>query len=141
MRTFPGNIPVHGGYHRPRASYETAGIKGLSPDDGLPLYAMWPPTLVFNYPTPTDPAGYLRTRTVSQTDHLPVLKELDLLESALSEIDRNSDIRVKIVARLEAIAKGFRAGTTDNAPADDELEEATDDEMFDLIDQELGLSR
>ena len=49
-------------------------------------------------------------------------------------------MRLKIAARLEALAREFRTGTTDNGSADDELAVATDDEMFDLIDQELGLA-
>ena len=63
------------------------------------------------------------------------------VEAALSGLDRNSDKRLKIAARLEALAREFRAGTADSGPADDELAVATDDEMFDLIDQELGIPR
>ena len=72
-----------------------------------------------------------------ETDH----DELGQLEAVLSGLDRNSDMRLKIAARLEALAREFRTGTTDNGSADDELAVATDDEMFDLIDQELGLAR
>ena len=44
------------------------------------------------------------------------------------------------MTRLEAIVEDFRTGTTDNASDYHEISESTDDEIFDLIDKELGLS-
>jgi hypothetical protein len=70
-----------------------------------------------------------------------VLDELGRLESALSSIARNGQGRLRIITRLEAIVKDLRSGTMDNAAAGLELDEASDDEMFDLIDKELGFSR
>jgi acyl carrier protein len=101
-----------------------------------------PATVVFSYPTPAALAGYLGTETVdSETDHLHVLKELDRLESALSAVVQDSAGRFRIMTRLEAIARGLRAGTAHGASAADELETATDDEMFEFADRELGMSR
>jgi hypothetical protein len=72
------------------------------------------------------------------------MKELDRLAAALAGLSRNNGSRSKIATRLAAIAKDFEAGiagaTADAPPADREVELATDDEMFDLIDRELGIS-
>jgi hypothetical protein len=97
--------------------------------------------VVFSYPTAAALAGYLGTRTVdSEAGHLHVLKELGRLESALSSVVRDSAGRFKIMTRLEAIARSLRAGTTHGASAADELETATDDEMFEFADREFGIS-
>jgi acyl transferase domain-containing protein/acyl carrier protein len=104
---------------------------------GLPL----PATVLFSYPNPAALAAYLRARTVKdEGDHPHVRKALDDLKSALAQMARNSSGRGAIAARLEAIAKDFLTGTADTTSADLEVEAASDDEMFDLIDQELGLS-
>jgi acyl carrier protein len=101
-----------------------------------------PATLVFSYPTPAALAGYLRSRTAPEEDGQSALKELDRLEALLPGMDSERDQRLKIAARLEALARHIRAGSADEtAAATAELDLATDDEMFDLIDQELGLSR
>ncbi len=101
-----------------------------------------PATLVFSYPTPAALAGYLRSRTAPEEDGQSALKELDRLETLLPGMDSERDQRLKIAARLEALARHIRAGSADEtAAATAELDLATDDEMFDLIDQELGLSR
>jgi acyl carrier protein len=100
-----------------------------------------PTTVVFNYPTPTALAGVLRTETSDEeADYLHVLKELARLESALSTIAEGNTGRFRIATRLEAISKGFRSGTAHNAPAANELDEVTDEEMFEIADREMRLS-
>src|SRR5262249_6719152 len=98
-----------------------------------------PATLIFDYPTSVALAGYLRAQIVGQgTDYLPVLEELERLKSVLSSISRDGDGRRRVGARLEAIMKEFRAETVGSVSADQELEMATDDEMFDLVEIELN---
>jgi polyketide synthase 12 len=101
-----------------------------------------PATVLFSYPTPAALAAYLRARTITaEAGHPPVLKALDQLESALAQVTGNGDGRGAIATRLEAIARDLRVRTADGTSADPELNVATEDEMFDLIDQELGISR
>ena len=98
-----------------------------------------PATLIFDYPTPATLARHLQTQIAGQkTDYLPGLEELERLKAVLSSISRDGDGRRRIAARLEAIMKEFRAETVDSVPADLELETATDDEMFDLVERELN---
>jgi acyl carrier protein len=100
-----------------------------------------PATLVFDYPNPVTLAGHLRAKIVTgETDFLPAMEELDRLESLLSSIARNGNERHRIAARLEAIMDGFRDATFDDTRNDRELEEATDDEMFSLVEKELGIA-
>ncbi len=109
----------------------------LNVSTGLQL----PATMIFDYPTPDNLADYLRAAVVGTvTDEAPVLKELDRLESLLTALDSGGEGRSKLITRLEGIVQDFRSGTAHNASSRQELEKATDDEMFDLIDQELGLS-
>jgi NADPH:quinone reductase-like Zn-dependent oxidoreductase/acyl carrier protein len=99
-----------------------------------------PTTVVFNYPTPAALAGFLRTQVADQeADYLHVLKELGRLESALSAIAEDNTGRFRIATRLAAITRGFRSGAAHNAPAADELIEATDDEIFKIANREMGI--
>jgi acyl carrier protein len=91
-------------------------------------------TLLFDYPTPAILAEHLRAEAVDGEEAGgPVLKELDKLEALLSSIARSDQRHDEIAARLAAIARTFRA-----EPANDrEFEAATNEEMFDLVQQEL----
>jgi polyketide synthase 12 len=98
-----------------------------------------PATLIFDYPTPTTLATYLRVTVLDEeTGSTVVLKELDKLESALAAIAGDDDNRSRLITRLEAVLHDFRAGTPDNVAALQEIDQATDDQIFDLIDRELG---
>jgi acyl transferase domain-containing protein/acyl carrier protein len=99
-------------------------------------------TLLFNYPNPAVLASYLRARAAAPpAARLPARDALENLESALAGIARDSEHRNDIAARLEAIAKEFRAGDQSTPAGPDlEIEAATDDEMFRIIDDELGIS-
>jgi acyl carrier protein len=98
-----------------------------------------PSTLIYDYPTPAAAARYLRAQIAGHgADYLSVLEELERLKSVLSTISRDSDGKLSIAARLEAIMKEFRTETVDSASDDQDLDAATDDEMFDLVERELN---
>jgi acyl carrier protein len=99
-----------------------------------------PATLIFDYPTPAALASYVQARVAGDgTGQPPLLRELDRLEHALASVAHSGAEQDAIATRLEFILKELRK----TEPASEEaagrdLETATDDEMFDLIDKELG---
>jgi polyketide synthase 7 len=98
-----------------------------------------PATLVFDRPTPTAIAGFLDDRLGAATDPADsVLGELTRIEETLAAVgDRTR--RAEIATRLEGLLRtldGVRDDAGDGDPGDD-LESATDDELFDLLDDEL----
>jgi acyl carrier protein len=98
-----------------------------------------PATLLFDYPTPQAVAGYLRMSTFEgEAAGLPVMAELDRLESALSSLRGDGANRSEIRARLQAIMHALGDEGADDADSDRELAAATEDEMFDLVERELG---
>ncbi len=96
-----------------------------------------PATLVFDYPTPVVLADFIRSRAVDEkSDYAMALAELKKLEAVLSRASWNTDERSDLTSRLEALGGKVRGGTQP-ADIDRELESATDDEMFDLVEAEL----
>ncbi|WP_189959863.1 type I polyketide synthase, partial [Streptomyces alanosinicus] len=112
---------------------------------GLTLRA----TLVFSYPTPAVLARHLLEQCAPhQAQPADVLlAELDRLESAMADVDRAADgatadagLSDKVTARLRELLTRWAGGADDTTSAGTGLESATDDEMFDLINNELGIS-
>jgi acyl carrier protein len=98
-----------------------------------------PATLVFDYPTAAALAEYIGTEvTGGKAAASQVLGELDRLKEILSAVAPDGVDRLEVTARLEALLNEWRGGgNVRDDIADQELETATDDEMFDLLDKEL----
>jgi acyl transferase domain-containing protein len=96
-----------------------------------------PPALVFDYPTPAAVAGQLRSRLPDGAGP-SILQALEQLETAFSAAGADRAMRAQAAARMRALAAVW--ANAGDEPADDELDLGlvTDDQMFDLIDNEFG---
>ncbi|MBU3870283.1 SDR family NAD(P)-dependent oxidoreductase, partial [Streptomyces sp. 4503] len=103
-----------------------------------------PATLVFDYPTPNALVEYLRGEILPDdaTAVTSLLAELDGLEKSLSGATPDDEGRSRITARLQALLAQWNddRGPEDGAGVAEELESATDDDLFDFIGKEFGIS-
>ncbi|MGJ6970054.1 beta-ketoacyl reductase, partial [Streptosporangium sp. G11] len=101
-----------------------------------------PTTLVFDYPTPSVLAEHIRDEIAppAADPSASVLAEVDRLESLLYAAGGGDP--VKITTRLRALLRKWddtHGGPAETEPEQD-LESVTDDELFAVLDEELGTS-
>ncbi|MET9643536.1 SDR family NAD(P)-dependent oxidoreductase [Streptomyces syringium] len=102
-----------------------------------------PATLLFDYPTPAELVGYLHTRLAAEGDAGPsILGALDTLEKAIAELDVDAQVHQQVSGRLEVLRAKWDALRGEARAEEEEfdIDSATDDEVFALLDDELGLS-
>ncbi|MFD8383308.1 SDR family NAD(P)-dependent oxidoreductase [Streptomyces sp. NPDC059679] len=99
---------------------------------------------VFRHPTPAAMAEHLRGELCPAEDDAlrPVLRELERLEAAVGEVRPEGETGAQLVKRLQSLLwrLGDGASGVDHSVDGEVLESASDDEMFALIDQQLGSS-
>ncbi|MEV0565186.1 type I polyketide synthase [Dactylosporangium sp. NPDC050588] len=95
-----------------------------------------PVTVVFDHPTPAALARHLDAALVPDTGDGP-LAALDALAAALPDGDVDPETRRQVADRLRSLLRRWDDGAAEAAEG---LDEADDEEMFDLIDRELGLT-
>ena len=103
-----------------------------------------PSTLVFDHPTARDVAVQL-VESLAPRDadgSQQLIGEVERLEAALAAASLVDGGHAQITARLETLLRRWNAARPDAATAEDEpdLSTASDDELFDLLDNELGHS-
>ncbi|MFE1930515.1 SDR family NAD(P)-dependent oxidoreductase [Streptomyces sp. NPDC059474] len=93
-------------------------------------------TIVFDHSSPTALAEHLSARLGGdQPQENPVLAELARLEDAFARFDGDAAIREQVMRRLSALLV-----TDDTEARETDLGEATDEEMFELLGKEFGIS-
>ncbi|MEU3664071.1 phosphopantetheine-binding protein, partial [Streptomyces sp. NPDC032940] len=105
------------------------------------------PTTLFDYASPSALAHHLLGELAPEDDApekaLPV--EIDRIEAVLTALPQDDIARTRAVVRLQAMlakldqpSAAFTEGADPDEAADDDLEDASLDELFDVIDRELG---
>jgi len=101
-----------------------------------------PAALIFDYPTPAAIAGYLRAEMIGDESavSMPILADLDQLESSLLTLATDCDVRENITRRLREILSRWieSQSSKESEGADIDFESVTPDVVFDFLDKELG---
>jgi polyene macrolide polyketide synthase len=132
----------------PEKSFKDLGFESLSAIElrnrlNIVVGLRLPATLVFDHPTPSALAAHLQDELgIADNDgSAALLAELAGLERSLRRSRVDAKLHEQVLARLDTL-RGKWAALTD--PADgastEDLDEASDTEMFDLLDNELGLA-
>ncbi len=111
----------------------------LAADTGLRLA----PTLIFDHPTPLALAEALREQLAPDAAEgdAGLLDELARLEAGLAAGTASEATRTRIALRLGALLAGLNTADTREATettGDEDIAAADDDELFSLLDNELG---
>jgi acyl carrier protein len=104
-----------------------------------------PPSLIFDYPTPAELGRHLLATLTPEAAAAPsraaVLEELDKLEQRDFSALADGEVGRQVAARLRAILQKVSASGAAPEPAETDitahLESATDEEMFEFIENEL----
>ena len=100
-----------------------------------------PAAVVFDYPTPKALAAHLLAElgTLGIAASPAVLVELDTLEKALGSAAGDAALHARVSARLRKLVATWESLTSaTGAEKDFDLEGATDEEIFQLVDSEFG---
>ncbi|WP_325116456.1 type I polyketide synthase [Streptomyces sp. GMR22] len=113
----------------------------LATATGVPF----PGSVIFDYPTPAALADHVRARFVPDKDDdenegeggaTSVLDELTRLEAVLSDLSPSDVAGAEVAAKIKSLLSHWGAATN----SDIDMDSATDEEMFDLLGKEFGIS-
>ncbi|CAM5538017.1 Polyketide synthase OS=Streptomyces gougerotii OX=53448 GN=GCM10010227_32020 PE=4 SV=1 [Streptomyces diastaticus subsp. diastaticus] len=108
-----------------------------------------PATLLFDHPTPSELVAHLYTRVAPAPADGPgaVLAELDKLEKSFTGVEMGAELFDQVAGRLEVLRSKWQELRAEAVKGDEKAEEetfdfdsASDEDMFDMLDNELGLS-
>ncbi|WP_117673245.1 type I polyketide synthase, partial [Micromonospora sp. MW-13] len=107
-----------------------------------------PASLIFDCPTPAALADFLLADVAPAAPTSTLLAELDRLEAAfaaagpddLERLAADEETRTAVATRLKALAARWSDATGGPGDVTQAIDDASDDELFDLIDQKFGRS-
>jgi acyl carrier protein len=102
-----------------------------------------PATLVFDHPTPATLTRYVRSEILGPQDEeatlLAAFAGLEKVESSISQIVEDAAARTRVTLRLKSILSALNsAGESVNGEVADKIQSASDEEVFEFIDKQLG---
>ncbi|WP_437099876.1 SDR family NAD(P)-dependent oxidoreductase [Streptomyces sp. enrichment culture] len=101
-----------------------------------------PSTLIFDHPTPEALAAHLADGLDASGEQggAALLAELDRIDQALAASELDAVVRLGVTARLRSLLARYEQTAEETGPADlaTKIDGASDHEIFDFIDNELG---
>ncbi|WP_448324078.1 SDR family NAD(P)-dependent oxidoreductase, partial [Streptomyces sp. DSM 41493] len=104
-----------------------------------------PSTLIFDYPKPGALSEYFAAQLLGEREKasaaVAVLADIDRLDAAIGEVDPEDEAAAQIAVRLQSVLSRWNTRHGTEAVTDaDELESASADDLFDIIQNEFGRS-
>ncbi|OLR93557.1 type I polyketide synthase [Actinokineospora bangkokensis] len=101
-----------------------------------------PATLIFDHPSPIALARHVLAALPGLGAPASVLDELDRLAERLAATEADTLTHAKVRLRLQTLLAHWEGGGSGEGGADDDVDDlssASDDELYDLLDDELGI--